>query len=187
MTMQSDAVRTSRVRTAPRPAATAGASYVGAALAVVVTGLGALGIREALIATGWVSGGTWVADAVAAVDGAAPPTWLPVAAIGAALLGVALIVVAVKPRRKHAVPAQSGTAVYVDLSGVARVASAAAEAVPGVVSARTTASKRTLTVRCEVTGKSDAELKDAIARAATEELAGLARSPRVKVLLSERN
>ena len=187
MTMQSDTVRTSRVRTAPRPAATAGASYVGAVLAVVVTGLGALGIREALVATGWVSGGPWVADAVAAVDGATPTTWLPAAAISAALIGVALMAIAVKPRRKQAVPAQSGTAVYVDLSGVARLASAAAEAVPGVVSARTTASKRTLTVRCEVTGKRDAELKDAITRAATDELAGLARSPRVKVLLSERN
>ena len=113
-------------------------------------------------------------------------TWTPFAGIAAGVVGIILVGVALKPRRRRAVRAKAQTAVYVDVTDVARIASASAEAVPGVISARSTASRRTLTVRCEVSGTAEAELKNAVNRAVTTELAALEHSPRIRVRLAER-
>ena len=175
-----------QVREGAQPLAPAGASYLAAASATVMIVLGGLGLREALVAAGWIGGASWIADAVSAADGSAPMPWTPFAGIAAGVVGIILVGVAVKPRRRRAVRATAQTAVYVDVTDVARIASASAEAVPGVISARSTASRRALTVRCEVSGTAEAELKNAVNRAVTTELAALEHSPRIRVRLAER-
>lgn len=175
-----------QVRAGAQPLAPAGASFLGAASAVLLIALGALGVREALVAAGWIGGAPWIADTVTAADGSTPMPWTPFAGIAAGIAGIALVVVALKPRRRRALRANAQTAVYVDLTDIARIASAAAEAVPGVVSARSTAYRRTLTIRCVVSGTADAELKDAVNRAATTELAALQRAPRIRVRMTGR-
>lgn len=170
-----------QVREGAQPLAPAGASYFGAATSVLLIVLGALGVREALVGVGWVGGAPWIADTVGAVNGAAPMPWTPFAGIAAGVVGIVLVVIAVKPRRRRAIRAHAETAVYVDVTDVARIASAAAEAVPGVISARSTASRRTLTIRCEVSGATDDDLKNAVNRAAADELEALERTPRIRV------
>lgn len=186
MTVELEKTSAQPVRPGAQPLAPAGATYLGAALAVLVVAAGAVGIREALVEAGVVAGDGWVAAAVSAVDGAAPASWMPAAGIVVAVVGLTLMLVALKPRRRRTVRARAATAVYVDLTDVARIARAAAEAVPGVLSAPTTASRRTLTIRCEVSGASDADLENAVIRSATDELAALERAPRIRVRLTER-
>lgn len=173
------------VRPGARPLAPAGASYLGAALAVMVIAAGALGVREALVAEGWIGGDRWLASVVDAVDGAAPAPWMTAAGIAATVLGAVLVLVAVKPRRRRAVAVESRTAIYIDLTDVARIATAAAESVAGVTSARTTAARRKVTVRCNVTGVSDPHLGGSINDAVTTELAGLQNQPRIRVRLAK--
>lgn len=175
-----------QVREGAQPLAPAGASYVAAASAMVLIGLGGLGVREALVAAGWIGGASWIVDTVRAADGSAPMPWTPFAGIAAGIVGIVLVAVALKPRRRRAVRARAQTAVFVDVTDIARIASASAEGVPGVVSARTTASRRTLTVCCEVSGAAEAELKSAVSRAVTTELAALEHAPRIRVRMAER-
>lgn len=176
-----------QVRAGAQPLAPAGASYLGAAMSVLLIALGAIGVREALVGVGWVGGEPWIADTVAAIDGSAPMPWTPFAGIAAGVVGIVLVVIAVKPQRRRAVRAHAATAVYVDVTDVARIASAAAEAVPGVISARSTASRRTLTIRCEVSGAADDELKKAVNDSATTELEALERAPRIRVRMTGRS
>lgn len=173
------------VRPGAQPLAPAGASYAGAALAVIVIVLGGLGIREALVAAGWIGGQRWVADAVGAVDGAAPASWMTIAGVAVVVLGAVLVLLAVKPRRRRAVAVESQTAIYIDLSDVARIATAAAESVAGVTSARSTATRKKVTVRCSVTGFSDSTLAEKVDNAVSAELAGLRSTPRLKVRLAK--
>lgn len=75
-------------------------------------------------------------------------------------------------------PVDAHTAVYVDHTDVARIASAAAEEVPGVLDAHTTAGRRTVAVRCRVTGTFDDRR---VAEAVSAALAGLAAPPKIRV------
>lgn len=173
------------VRPGAQPLAPAGASYVGAALAVVLIVLGGLGVREALVAEGWIGGQRWLAGVVDAVDGAAPASWMTVTGVAMAVLGAVLVLLAVKPRRRRAVAVESRTAIYIDVSDVARIATAAAESVAGVLSARTTATRQKVTVRCSVTGVGDSALGEKVHNAVSTELAGLQHIPRIKVRLAK--
>ncbi|MDA2892533.1 DUF6286 domain-containing protein [Mycolicibacterium sp. BiH015] len=175
-----------QVREGAQPLAPAGASYLAAATAIILIVLGGVGVREALVAAGWISGASWIADTVSAADGAAPMSWTPFAGIAAGILGIILVGVALKPRRRRAVRARAQSAVFVDVTDIARIASASAQAVPGVVSARSTASRRTLTVRCEVSGTPEADLNNAVNRAVTTELAALEHAPRIRVRMAGR-
>ena len=174
-----------QVRDGAAPLAPAAASYAGAALAVVVLALGVVGIRDALVSVGWTGGQRWIPEVLAAVDGAEPASWTAAAGVGVAVLGAVLIVAAVMPRKRRSVRAAANTAVYLDLTEVARLAAAAAESVAGVADARSTATRRTLTVRCAVTGTPEAGLSAAVRDAVSAELGELQPSPRIRVRLAK--
>ncbi|OBB58240.1 hypothetical protein A5757_17240 [Mycobacterium sp. 852013-51886_SCH5428379] len=169
---------TTSVTPSPTPRKAASATYPAVGLAMGLIALGAVAVRDAVLAAGWISGTPWIPPAVHVVDGLAPAAWTVVAGAGAALVGVALVITAVAPRRRRGVPVDADTAVYVELTDVARLASAAAEQTPGVISARTSAGRRSVTVRCRVTGPVD---RDAVVADVTTVLSGLSSPPRVRV------
>jgi hypothetical protein len=138
-------------RSAPVPLAAAGAARTGALLALALIALGAIGIRDAVVAAGWARGRPWIPAAATALDGLRPAPWIFAVAVAAGLVGAALIAVAIAPRRRTAVPLTAGSAVYLARDDVAKVAAAAARDVPGVLSARATSSTRRVVVRCAVT------------------------------------
>lgn len=160
------------------PKKAAPASYAAVALAVALLALGAVVVRDALLAAGLVTGAAWAPAAVRAADGLTPAGWTVAAGALATVGGLALLVAAVAPRRPRGVPLHATTAVYVELDDVARLATAAAERIPGVVSARSTAARRTVTVRCRVIGPVDRRL---VADDVTTALRGLAAAPRIRV------
>ena len=171
------------IRDAAAPLAPAAASFVAAFLAVAVTALGLLGVREALVTLGWIQGETWLLPAMEALDGVTP-TWTSAAGSAVAVVGALLMIAALKPRRHTTLRADARTAVYVEFPEVARLATVTAESVPGVVTARSTATRRVVTVRCAVTGSADAGVDGAVADAVKTELGALQPRPRVRVRMT---
>lgn len=171
---------TARARSAPSPVAAAGASIVGVLLALVLIAAGAIAVRDAALAAGLLHGRPWLPAAIDAVDVVSPATWMLPAGIVVTLLGMALVVVAFLPRRATATALAADTSVYVRHGDIATVATAAALDVPGVLDARSTATRRKVTVRCRVTGDA-AEVRTLVADAVADALRPLHRAPRLAV------
>ena len=167
-------------RPAPSPVASAAASRVAVLLAVVLAAAGCVGIRDVLVGVGWLSGVQWTPTVIDALDGVAPSTGLSAAGAVVGLIGIALMVLAVLPRRRTAFPLSAATAVYLRRADIPKLASAAALDVPGVLQARTNASRTKAVVRCRVTGQTE-ELRKAVADAVARELGELQTPPRVVV------
>jgi hypothetical protein len=167
-------------RPAPAPVAAAGASRAAVVLAIGVTAIGGVAVRDALVALGWVGGAQWLPPVIDAVDGLAPRPWMVAAGAALTVVGLLLMVVALLPRRRTAVALTADSAVYLHAKDVAKLASAAAGTVPGVLEARTTSSRRKAVVRCRVTGATR-EVRDAVTEAVSRELAALQNPPRTVV------
>ena len=126
--------------------------FVGAVLALVLVAVGVAGIRDALVAIGAVEGEPWIDSVVDTVDGWQPQFWLVPAGIALVLLGVWLILVALRPRSRTGVAVRAATGVFLRTGDVERLAARAASDVDGVLSARSSASHRKVEVRVAVTG-----------------------------------
>ncbi|QCQ93603.1 DUF6286 domain-containing protein [Rhodococcus sp. SGAir0479] len=149
------------------PSAPPAASWAGALLAAALLAAGVIALRDTTIALGWVDGRKWVDAVVEWVDGLRFEPWMIPAGIAAVLLGVWMVVSAVRPRRQIALPLRARSAVWIRPADLAECATAAARTVPGVLEARSTATSRKLTVRATVTDAGDAAItthvRDAIA------------------------
>ena len=153
--------------------------FVGAVLALVVVALGVAGIRDALAAIGAVEGGPWIDSVVDTVDGWQPQFWLVPAGIALVLLGVWLILVALRPRSRTGVAVRAATGVFLRTGDVERLAARAASDVDGVLSARSSASHRKVEVRVAVTG--GANTADRVRTAVQDALQPLESIPTVQV------
>ena len=167
-------------RPAPAPVAAAAASRVAVVLALALAAVGGVGIREALVGLGWISGVAWTPPVVDVMNGLTPDGWMFAAGAILGLMGIALMVLAVLPRRTRGLPLSAATAVYLDRADIPKLADAAARDVPGVLDARSSASRRKVVVRCRVTGQTQ-ELRQAVADVVSQEFADLQTPPRVVV------
>ena len=167
-------------RPAPAPVAAAAASRAAVVLALLLAAAGGVGIRDALVGAGWIGGAQWTPPVIDALDGLTPNAWLSAVGVIAGLLGIALLVLAVLPRRRTAVPLSVATVVYLHHADIRKLANAAALDVPGVLDARTAVSRRKAVVRCRVTGQ-EGEVRDAVTDAVSRELSDLQEPPRVVV------
>ncbi|MET9326272.1 hypothetical protein [Tsukamurella sp. NPDC003166] len=99
-----DAPPTTRELRRRAPRRTAGASIVTVPLLFAVVALGAIAVRDALVSLGWVAGSRWI-DAVPRIaDDVRWSWWAWPATVGAIVLGLVLLVAAVKPRRRSHIP-----------------------------------------------------------------------------------
>lgn len=179
---RADAPRTPRP--APPPLGAAQAGYVAVILALALAGVGAVGLRDAAVHVGWLSGTPWIAGLLNDVIEVSPHTWMTPVGVAVAVLGLALVVVACLPRRSTAVAVSADSAVYLRIGDVGRIASAAAAGVPGVLSATSTASSRRVTVRCRVTGDRDG-VRALVADAVGAALQPLQHIPRITVRVTQ--
>jgi NADH:ubiquinone oxidoreductase subunit K len=169
---------------APPPTAPAGAGYIGALCALSLIALGVVAVHDGIAAVGWIASPRWTQTAVNWIDGQSFHPWMIPIAAAAVLVGLAFVAVAIKPRRKRAVALTARTSVYLDLSDVARVAAAAARAVPGVVDATARARRRKVTIRARTTGADPAAQRAAVTEAVGDALAPLATTPKIRVRTS---
>ena len=153
--------------------------FVGAVLALVLVAVGVAGIRDALVAIGAVEGEPWIDSVVDTVDGWQPQFWLVPAGIALVLLGVWLILVALRPRSRTGVAVRAATGVFLRTGDVERLVARAASDVDGVLSARSSASHRKVEVQVAVTGGS--ATGDRVRAAVQDVLQPLENAPTVQV------
>lgn len=158
---------------APAPPATRAGrvGWIGIVLAVLVIALGVLVIRDALVIGGQIDGETWLVPLVDDTDGMEPSTVVSVVGGLVALLGLWLVLVALGRRVRTRLPLDApGTTI--GISDLARLASTSAEDVPYVLSAHSSARRKSVSV--SVTALEGDDVDDAVRAAVQARLERLA-------------
>lgn len=170
---------TSGRRSAPAPTGSGRIGVVGPVLALLLTALGALLLREGIVGLGWVAGRPWLDSAAGSLDGFAPPAWVVAAGVVVVLVGLWLLVTALGRRTRRTIAVTSRSGIHLGLRDVARLASGAARDVDGVVSVSTSATRRVVHVR--VRALATERVQDEVTTAVRDQLAPLDPTPTVKV------
>lgn len=152
---------------------------VGPVLAVLLAAVGVVLIRDALIVGEVLAGAAWLPAALDPLNGLTAQWWMVPAGVGVALLGLWLVVTALRPRSRTTVPVTSATGLFLQTRDIARLASDAAGEVDGVLSATSTASRRAVTVTVRSTAT--AGIADGVTDAVTRRLSPLETPPQIKV------
>jgi Family of unknown function (DUF6286) len=176
-----------------RPLGALPALVPGILLSVVAIGIGVVGIHDALVywtrSGSWdlirVHGATWTGATIHWVESLTPQLWMTFVGAALALVGIWLIVIALKPRRVRGVTVTSSTYMWVEHSGVGRLAVAAAAQVPGVRSARGSAGRRTVNVTVEAGSGDSQQLATSVRDAIAARLAPLAKAPKITVSVKQ--
>jgi len=163
------------------PTATPAAAPWAVLLALVVLALGVVGIRDALVAAGAFGGSSWTKNTANAIDGLTARTWMIPAGIGLAVLGLWWLLAALKPRKRTEISLTGTPGAWMRPADLARLVQPTVENVEGVVSASTSATLRTVTVKATTTARDSAEVRTAVTEAVGDRLSALGRAPRVKV------
>jgi hypothetical protein len=151
---------------------------VGPVLAILLTAAGVVLLHDALTRANLMPGRPWLPAVVRGLDRSIAEWWLIPAGIAVALIGVWLIVTALRPRSRDTLAVNSTTGVFLRTRDIARLASAAADDVDGVLSATSVASRRAVTVTIEsTTTEIAAPVRDAVG----QRLAALSTPLTVKV------
>jgi copper chaperone CopZ len=163
------------------PTAAPAAAPWAVLLALVVLALGVVGIRDALIAAGAFGGSSWTRNTANAIDGLTARTWMIPAGIGLAVLGLWWLLTALKPRKRTEISLSGTPGAWMRPGDLARLVQPTVENVEGVVSASTSATRRTVTVKATTTARDSTEVRTAVTDVVGDRLSALRRAPRVKV------
>ncbi len=163
------------------PTAAPAAAPWAVLLALVVLALGVVGIRDGLVAAGAFGGSSWTKNTANAIDGLMARTWMIPAGIGLAVLGLWWLLAALKPRKRTEISLSGTPGAWMRPADLARLVQPTVENVEGVVSASTSATRRTVTVKATTTARDSAEVRTAVTEAVGDRLSALRRAPRVKV------
>jgi hypothetical protein len=168
------------------PLAAPAAAPTAILLAALIVGLGVLAGRDVLILTGVLGGTAWLTPALSTVGAVHRDTgWLLPAAIGLAVIGLILLIVAVKPRR-HTHRRLTHDGLWMRTSDVSALVTAIATAVPGVDAAHGSGSARRQRLRItpNVSAATDLPaLRDDVDTAVTTALRVLADPPTLSTTL----
>jgi len=152
-------------------------TVVGLILAVLVIAVGVVGVHDAVVGAG-ASGTPWIDAVVKALNGLRPAFWLVPVGVALVLLGLWLLLTALRPRPRTAIALQARTGVFLRPRDVATLARNAAQDVDGVTSAKVTAGPRRIAVAARST---TGGLQQNITQAVTARLQALASEPTVRV------
>lgn len=140
------------VVTAAAPESRTGALALTAVVgALLLGGAGVALVQQGLVDGGVLAGQGWLTSAVGWLDATTAATAAAVMIL-VAVLGLVLLLAAVVPRRRAELPLPGAPGVVVEPGDLARIASATAETVDGVLTATSVASRRRVTVDVESTG-----------------------------------
>lgn len=136
--------------------------------AAVIIGLLLLAVAVICVREVWLRNSSsihwqsWVGPLIETVGNTTYQLWMLPTGVGAALLGMLLVWVALRPRTRTHLSVRHRTAVWMRRVDIARMLSATARTVPGVATAASHVNGRTATV--SVTGRvPDANLTPAVA------------------------
>lgn len=154
---------------------------LGVLWAVALTALGAVGIRDALVHAGAVSGQPWIERALDATDNRSAADWMVPVAIGCVLAALWLAKQALTPRPRGDARLRAETGVFLDSGSLRRLAAACARDVDGVDTASAKASAGSVTVTATTTQDQAGTVQQRVAESVGSRLAPLAKTPRVRV------
>ena len=144
---------------------------------MLLLGVGVVGVQAALVAAGLLHGTSWLTWIIQQFDGLTASAWMVPAGIVLVLLGLWLVMMALRPRPSTAMTLAASTGVFLKPADVARLAVAAADQVDGVQDAKASASRGKVSLRIVGTGSS--AIAGEVKQAVTERLSAL--DPPVKV------
>jgi hypothetical protein len=149
-----------------RPAASGLALVLGVAL----IGVGVVAVHDLAVDRGWATGSSWTGSALDSLDGLTAGAGVVAAGIALALVGLLVLVAAVKPAPRTHLATPGEADLWVTAAAVRALAVGAAEDTAGVESARA----RLRRGRLSVTAQSDDPGADRLVEAAVRaSLAGL--------------
>lgn len=173
------AVGPSAMPPAKTPRRTGGIASLGILLALVLAAGGALAVRDALVYGGVLGGTPFLHSLAKAVESLRPEVWVLVAGILLALLGLLLLVRALRPSPPKVTAVRADTGVYLRPRDVSRLAETAAESVDGVLAVHVSATPRRVGVDVRSTG--DPGVADRVREAVAVRLEPLENQPAVRV------
>lgn len=130
-----------------RPRARPATAGLGILVAVGLVALAVLGVHELAVDRGWASGSSWVKSVLDALDGRTADTATAVLGAAVAVLGLLVLLVALRPGRATHVPTTGEPDVWLSRGAVAALAAATADRQVGVVEAGAEVSRRRITLR----------------------------------------
>ena len=146
---------------APVPTGPAAAAVVGILVPLLLIGIGAIAVRDALISAGSVGGGALLPRAGRWVAGITPGSLVLGLSIAAVVVGLLFLLFGLKRRSRPDLVLDSAVPVYLRPGDVARVAASAADQVDGVLGARATAGSARVRVSVSTTGQNQ-QIADAV-------------------------
>jgi len=151
-------------------------------LALVLLAVAVLAGQAAVVAARG-QGTSWFVSLVESVDGLGPETWVGVAGVLLALVGLWLLWQAVRPRPRTTQRLAASSGIHLRSADVARWVDATARDVPGVLDTRTSVNGRAVRVTVRSTGSPDVltDVRDVL----DHQLSVLDRPPRLTVRPSE--
>ncbi|MDJ0392235.1 DUF6286 domain-containing protein [Rhodococcus sp. G-MC3] len=178
---------------APRPrppTASPAALPVALVLALALLGVAFVAGREFLIARETIVGAPWIGNAVDWIAQLHWATWMIPAAAGAVIAGLLLVAIGLKPRTKTHTGAMSATSpspmVWLRPTDVARLCSDHAGDVQGADSARTTVTKKHVTIEVRKTRDADeAAMTESVRDAVAPTLAALADTRKTRIRIRQ--
>lgn len=171
-------------RVGPGPTPRGGVPAVGPALlfALVLLGAAVVLVRDALVDFGALSGDLWSTAALQWFDGRSAAGWMIPAGIAVALVGLWVIVLALRPRPRTAFPVGDTGQIWISPRDLARLARASAARVDGVHEVRGVSATRRRTKVSVVTTTADPRtLRDEVRDEITTTFAALGEAPGISV------
>ncbi len=167
------------------PVAAPVASGLAVSFAIAMIALGLVAGRDVLVWTGAIRGSGWISGAVKAVDGLAAQWWMLPGGIAVAVVGLLIVIAAVKPRRRTHRPLTAPDT-WIRPRDIIRLTASACQAITGVANANASGSARRIAVSITpLAGYDVRALNDAAHTVVAGILAELARPPRLKIHVKE--
>lgn len=164
---------------AKTPVSSGAIATLGFVLAVLLTAAGVAAVRDALVYAGVLDGTPLLSLAARATNGVTPAVWMVPVGVVLAVLGLWLLLMALRPRPRKAVTLTAQTGVFLRPKDVSRLAETAAERIGGVLDVRVSAKPKTAKVTVRSTG--DQATSDRVRDAVTARLAPLESPPTLKI------
>jgi len=156
---------------------------LGTVLAIGVIALGVVGVREGLVHSGAVSGELWFDRSATYLDDKRPESWFyPVGAL-VVLVGVGLVLMALRPRSRKEVPLKANTGIFISKGSVQRLAESAASNVDGIDTVTASASSSRVTVDATTVTTDHADTRSRVESAVSHALSALEKPPTIRVRL----
>lgn len=171
------------LKAAKTPVGPGAITFVGAVLSLLVIALGAVGLQTAASAAGITKSQPLLTQAIEGTDGLRPLWWMLPVGLLLILVGLWLLVAALRPRPRTAIALKAQTGVFMRPRDVARLAEHAADDVDGVAAVKARATRGKITLSIDSTGGPG--VTERVKAAVNEPLEALRKTPRVSVKVKE--